>query len=62
VAKCGDDILGGLQLFTDSEKAYRLPELNIQSTIVRLLGVNPNGSGLGVARKLLHESFTFARR
>ncbi|MCT6817445.1 MAG: N-acetyltransferase, partial [Lysinibacillus fusiformis] len=31
VAKRGDEILGGLQLFTDAEKAYGLPELNIQS-------------------------------
>jgi len=61
VAKRGDEILGGLQLFTDAEKAYGLPELNIQSTIVRLLGVHPNGRGLGVAKKLLHESFAFAR-
>jgi len=62
VAKRGDEILGGLQLFTDAEKAYGLPELNIQSTIVRLLGVHPNGRGQGVAKKLLHESFAFARK
>ncbi len=51
VAKQGDEILGGLQLFTDSEKAYGLPELRIHSTIVRLLGVHPKGRGLGIAKK-----------
>ncbi|MDM5229832.1 GNAT family N-acetyltransferase [Lysinibacillus pakistanensis] len=61
VAKQGDEILGGLQLFTDSEKAYGLPELSIHSTIVRLLGVHPKGRGLGIAKKLLQESFAFAR-
>ncbi|MGY4796829.1 GNAT family N-acetyltransferase [Lysinibacillus fusiformis] len=61
VAKRGNEILGGLQLFTDSEKAYGLPELTIHSTIVRLLGVHPQGRGLGIAKKLLHESFAFAR-
>ncbi len=40
-----------------------MPELNIQSTIVRLLGVHPKGRGQGgVAKKLLHESFAFARK
>ncbi|MBX8944472.1 MULTISPECIES: GNAT family N-acetyltransferase [Lysinibacillus] len=62
IAKRGDDILGGLQLFTDAGKAYDLPELNIQSTIVRLLGVHPKGRGQGVAKKLLNESFAFARK
>jgi len=62
IAKRGDDILGGLQLFTDAGKAYGLPELNIQSTIVRLLGVHPKGRGQGVAKKLLNESFAFARK
>ncbi|MGE7092887.1 N-acetyltransferase family protein [Lysinibacillus sp. NPDC048646] len=61
VAKRGNEILGGLQLFTSSEKAYGFPELGIDSTIVRLLGVHPNGRGQGVAKKLLHESFAFAR-
>lgn len=62
IAKRGDDILGGLQLFTDAGKAYGLPELNIQSTIVRLLGVHPKGRGQGVAKKLLNESLAFARK
>ncbi|WP_447402490.1 GNAT family N-acetyltransferase [Lysinibacillus sp. fkY74-1] len=62
IARRGDEILGGLQLFTDAERAYGLPELNIQSTIVRLLGVHPKGRGQGVAKKLLHESFAFARK
>ncbi|EON71501.1 GNAT family N-acetyltransferase [Lysinibacillus sphaericus] len=61
VAKRSNEILGGLQLFTNSEKAYGLPELGIESTIVRLLGVHPNGRGQGIAKKLLHESFAFAR-
>lgn len=61
VAKRGNEILGGLQLFSNSEKAYELPELGIESTIVRLLGVHPKGRGQGVAKKLLHESLNFAR-
>lgn len=50
VAKRGEEIVGGLQIFTDAEKAYGLPELNIQSTIVRLLGVHPKGEGKGSLR------------
>lgn len=61
VAKIGDEIVGGLQLFLDSEKAYGRPYLNIDSTIIRLLGVHPRGRRKGVAKKLLHESFNFAR-
>ncbi len=53
VAKRGHEILGGLQLFTNSVKAYGLPELGIESTIVRLLGVHPNGRGQGVAKKII---------
>lgn len=61
VAKKGNEILGGLHLFIGSEKAYNKPELKIYSTIVRLLGVHPNGRGRGIAKKLLNESFQFAR-
>lgn len=61
VAKKGNDILGGLQLFVGSDKAYNMPELNIYSTIVRFLAVHPSGRGHGIAKKLLNESFQFAR-
>ena len=61
VAKRGNEILGGLQLFSNSEKAYERPELGIESTIVRLLGVHPKGRGQGIAKKLLYESLNFAR-
>lgn len=62
VAKREQEIVGGLQLFTNGEKAYGLPELGIESTIVRLLAVHPKGRGQGVAKKLLQESFAFARK
>lgn len=61
VAKLDNDIIGGLHLFVGSEKAYSRPELNIHSTIIRMLGVHPNGRGHGIAKKLINESFKFAR-
>ena len=60
-AKVGGEIVGGLHLFTDSEKAYARKELNINSTIIRLLGVHPKGRGKGIAKKLLNESIAFAK-
>jgi len=61
VAKKGEDILGGLQLFIGSGNAYNRPELEIDSTIVRLLGIHPKARGLGIAKKLLDKSVEFAR-
>lgn len=61
VAKFAGEIVGGLHLFTDSEKAYGKPDLNINNTIIRLLGVHPKGRGKGVAKQLLKESIAFAK-
>ena len=61
VAKSGQDVLGTLQLFQSSEKAYAKPELEIYSPIIRLLGVHPKARGLGVAQELLKASVTFAK-
>jgi GNAT superfamily N-acetyltransferase len=60
VAKSDQDILGTLQLFDSSEKAYNRPELNIFSPIVRLLAVHPKARGRGIAKKLLEESIRYA--
>jgi len=61
VAKKGDEIVGGLQLYTNSEKAYGEPELIDDATIIRLLAVHPRGRRMGIAKKLLQASFDFAR-
>jgi GNAT superfamily N-acetyltransferase len=61
VAKSRTGILGTLQLFQSSEKAYGKPELEIFSPIVRLLGVHPTARGRGVARALLQSSVKYAK-
>jgi GNAT superfamily N-acetyltransferase len=61
VAKSNQDILGSLQLFHSSEKAYLKPELEIFSPIVRLLGVHPHARGRGVAQELLKASINYAK-
>ncbi|MDN3016906.1 GNAT family N-acetyltransferase [Paenibacillus sp. BSR1-1] len=61
IAKSDDKILGTLQLFLSSEKAYQRPELQIFSPIVRLLAVHPEARGRGVAQELLKASLDFAK-
>lgn len=61
VAESDGEILGSLQLFQSSEKAYNRPELQIHSPIVRLLGVHPKARGRGVAKALLKASVEYAR-
>lgn len=61
VARDGEEILGSLQLFTNSETAYNLPNLAIFSPIIRMLGVSPSARGKGVAQALLRESISYAR-
>jgi len=56
VAKIDRKILGTLQLFHSSEKAYERPELGIFSPIIRLLAVHPAARGHGIARELLKAS------
>ncbi|MGE7877660.1 GNAT family N-acetyltransferase [Peribacillus muralis] len=61
VAKCQEDILGTLQLFRSSEKAYEKPELGISSPIIRLLAVHPQSRGRGIAQELLKASVHYAK-
>ncbi|MBP1083631.1 MULTISPECIES: GNAT family N-acetyltransferase [Bacillus] len=61
VAKNGQSVLGTLQLFESSEKAYGRPELEIFSPIVRLLAVHPEARGRGVGQALLKESCQYAK-
>jgi len=61
VAKTDQHILGTLQLFETSEKAYQRPELQIFSPIIRLLAVHPNTRGCGVAQELLKASVQYAK-
>ncbi|NMD70992.1 GNAT family N-acetyltransferase [Bacillus sp. DNRA2] len=61
VAKNHHHILGTLQLFRNSEKAYGMPELGISAPIIRLLGVHPKARGFGVAQKLLKASIEYAK-
>lgn len=60
VARDGGEILGSLQLYTDSETAYNRPDLAIFSPIIRMLGVSPSARGKGVAQALLRESISYA--
>jgi GNAT superfamily N-acetyltransferase len=61
VAKSNQQILGTLQLFESSEKAYQRPELNIFSPIIRLLAVHPTARGRGVAQELLKAGAEYAK-
>lgn len=61
VAREGEEILGSLQLFTDSETAYNKPDLEIFSPIIRMLAVSPSARGKGIAQALLRESISYAR-
>ena len=61
VAKEDQTILGSLQLFQSSEKAYDRPELQISSPIIRLLAVHPSARGRGVAQALLKAGITYAK-
>jgi GNAT superfamily N-acetyltransferase len=61
IAKNNVNILGTLQLFESSEKAYQKPELQIFSPIIRLLAVHPQARGRGVAQELLKAGLHFAK-
>ncbi|MFJ5769311.1 GNAT family N-acetyltransferase [Psychrobacillus sp. NPDC093180] len=61
VAKDGEEILGTLQLFTNSETAYNKPDLEIDSPIIRMLAVSPAARGKGIAQALMKESIKYAR-
>lgn len=63
IAKDDDnEILGTLQIYSNSDDAYGLPDLNIHAPIVRLLGVHPSARGKGIARKLIEESIHYAKQ
>ncbi|WP_145332975.1 GNAT family N-acetyltransferase [Paenibacillus xylanexedens] len=53
VAKIEDRIVGTVQLFETAHKAYPNFELPIDYPFVRLLGVDPEWRGHGIARELL---------
>lgn len=61
VAKDEEEVLGTLQLFTNSETAYNKPELEINSPIIRMLAVSPAARGKGIAQALVKESINYAR-
>jgi GNAT superfamily N-acetyltransferase len=61
VAKSDQQILGTLQLFETSEKAYQRPELQIFSPIIRLLAVHPEARGRGIAQELLRAGVQYAK-
>ncbi|PLS05381.1 GNAT family N-acetyltransferase [Neobacillus cucumis] len=61
IAKSDDRILGTLQLFLTSEKAYQRPELQIFSPIIRLLAVHPEARGRGIAQELIKAGLEFAK-
>ncbi|NOV02884.1 GNAT family N-acetyltransferase [Paenibacillus planticolens] len=56
VALIDGEVVGSSLLFLSSEAAYGLPELAIQSPIIRLLAVSPKARGRGVATALIQES------
>ncbi|TXK84805.1 GNAT family N-acetyltransferase [Paenibacillus sp. N3.4] len=56
VAELEGEVVGSSLLFLSSEAAYGLPELGIQSPIIRLLAVSPQARGLGIATALIQES------
>ncbi|MFS0645777.1 GNAT family N-acetyltransferase [Siminovitchia sp. 179-K 8D1 HS] len=58
IAKQGEEIVGTLQLFSSSEKAYKDWEIQIQSPIIRFLGVHPRARGLGVGTELLRSAMS----
>lgn len=61
VAKSEREILGTLQLFESSDKAYQRPELKIDSPIIRLLTVHPKARGKGIAQELLKAGIEYTR-
>ncbi|MBT2654735.1 GNAT family N-acetyltransferase [Bacillus sp. ISL-18] len=61
IAKSEDQILGTLQLFLSSDKAYQKPELQISSPVIRLLAVHPEARGQGIAQALINVSLQFAK-
>lgn len=61
VAERDGAAIGSVFLFDSSEAAYGLPDLNIQSPIIRLLAVIREARGTGAATELIRESARLAR-
>ncbi|MGE6631906.1 GNAT family N-acetyltransferase [Bacillus sp. NPDC077027] len=61
VAEWEGHIVGALQMFRSSEKAYDKPEMGITSPIVRFLGVDPEVRGRGIAETLLRRSLDMTK-
>lgn len=61
VARDGEEVLGTVQLFSNSETAYNNPDLKIYSPIIRMLAVSPTARGKGIAQALLKESMNYTR-
>ncbi|QAY67181.1 GNAT family N-acetyltransferase [Paenibacillus protaetiae] len=61
VAVRGEEIIGSVLFFLDSDTAYGNPHLQIKAPIIRLLAVSPKYRGLGVATELIKESVRRAR-
>ncbi|UKS26449.1 GNAT family N-acetyltransferase [Paenibacillus sp. HWE-109] len=61
IALIDGEVVGSSQLFLSSEAAYGLPELEIQSPIIRLLAVSPSARGRGIATALIKEHVRRAR-
>jgi GNAT superfamily N-acetyltransferase len=61
VAVLDGEIVGSVFLYDGAETAYGAPQLDIDTPIVRLLGVSPSVRGLGVATELIRSSAKLAR-
>ncbi|GKU79138.1 hypothetical protein L3i20_v235350 [Paenibacillus sp. L3-i20] len=60
IAELNGEIVGSVFLYDSSEAAYGVSELNINTPIMRLLGVKQNVRGLGVATELIRASATWS--
>ncbi|MNW36438.1 putative acetyltransferase [compost metagenome] len=56
VAELDGEIIGSVFLYPSSDAAYGLPELNINTPIMRLLAVAREVRGLGIATELIRAS------
>ncbi|CAM4410113.1 GNAT superfamily N-acetyltransferase [Paenibacillus endophyticus] len=54
------EVVGSVFLFDSSEAAYGLPDLNIQTPIIRLLAVSRKARGYGIATELIRASAKLA--
>ncbi|GED52315.1 GNAT family N-acetyltransferase [Brevibacillus borstelensis] len=62
VAEYDGEIVGAVQLYMSAKEAYGLPELQIDTPIIRYLSVLPKARGKGVATELIKESVRRSRK